>query len=143
MDNTLLHTINCFLSSNNNECSLISCIDLIGKCAIASPHSSNRIFQFTEFNKMDRVISAIEKLCLLIHGFNCHKKVIYRIKLNMYMILSNLPDFRPLFNYFMIWLYCFLLHYHLCSEFGHTFYILFKIFAEVWANLVPRAVFKK
>ena len=26
-DNTPLHTINCFLSSNNNVCSLISCID--------------------------------------------------------------------------------------------------------------------
>ena len=33
-DNSRLHPINCFLSSNNNEYSLISCIELPGKGAI-------------------------------------------------------------------------------------------------------------
>ena len=33
-DNSHLHPINCFLSSNNNEYSLISCIELPGKGAI-------------------------------------------------------------------------------------------------------------
>ena len=36
MGDASFHTINCFISSNSSVCSFISCIELIGKGAIAS-----------------------------------------------------------------------------------------------------------
>lgn len=44
----------------------ISYIELIGKGTIHHTFS-NRISQFTEFNKMNRLMSAIENSCLLLY----------------------------------------------------------------------------
>ena len=95
---------------------------------------SNRIFQFTEFNKMERVMSVLENLCLLI----ClpQKKWFVALKLNMSMFFIKSPACSTAFQLFHNIISLFLIVLSSTQWNLHThFTYSIKIFTEASGSL--------